>query len=247
VLSPLVAGLYIAHASLLLLLLTFGVCAMALGLLAIRTLPSARLQHAATVTVADRGIRMAPLLYFFGLFLLYGGLEATVSGWLSTYTLRYTLIGVAAAAYCTSSLWISFACGRALCALLVQRVPDRVIRLGGLALATAASACLRGAHSSVEIAACASCIGLGIGPFFPLTFSSLIATSPSSRQAGAATSNVGLGSAIFPYVTGLLSTHFGSLKIAMVTPMVIGLCLFSLVFAEGRQSEVSAEDRSSGN
>jgi fucose permease len=247
VLSPLVAGLYIAHASLLSLLLTFAIGAMALGLFAMRTLPPPRLRHSATVTLDDRGIRTAPLLHIFGLFLLYGGLEATVSAWLSTYTLRYTLIGVAAAAYCTSSLWISFAVGRALCALLVRHVPDRRICLGGLALATAASACLRGAHTSVEIAACAGVVGLGLGPFFPLTFSGLIAKRPSPRQAGAATSNVGLGSAIFPYVTGLLSTHFGSLKIAMATPMVIGLCLLSLVFVEGRRSEASAKDNSSGN
>jgi len=237
VLAPLVAGLYIAHASLLLLLLTFALCAMALGLFAMRTLPATTLQRLAASAAAGRRIRVGPLLYFFGLFLLYGGMEATVSGWLSTYTLRYTTIGVAEAAYCTSFLWISFALGRAVCALLVRHVPDRVICLSGLALATGASACLRGAHTSAAIAACAGVVGLGLGPFFPLTFSILIAKRPSAQQAGAATSNVGLGSAIFPYATGLLSTHFGSLKIALLTPMLIGLCLFSLVFVRARQPD----------
>lgn len=231
VLAPLIAGFTIAHASLLTLLLAFPVWACLLFAVAARTLPA--MAHAqAKPEARQAGIGNAVLAYYFALFLLYGGLEATVSGWLSTYTLRYTPLGVAAAAYATSALWISFALGRALAALILRFTPERALRIAGVLLAAGAAAALRGAHTGLAIAVCASLIGLGLGPFFPVTFSILVSKHPAPRQAGAATANIGLGSAIFPYITGLLSTHMGSLQIAMLTPLAIALALLLMIVVD---------------
>jgi FHS family glucose/mannose:H+ symporter-like MFS transporter len=175
------------------------------------------------------GMPLPPLAYFFLLFFLYGGLEATVGGWLSTYTLRYTTLDVAAVAYCTTALWAAFAAGRALAAGLLRVLPERAVRTAGILLATGATAALRGAHTPLAIEACAVCIGLGIAPFFPVTFSLLMELAPSPRQAGAATANIGLGSALLPYLTGIVSTRAGSLHSAMAMPIAIAILLLALV------------------
>jgi len=45
---------------------------------------------------------------------------------------------------------------------------------------------------------------------------------------GAASANIGLGSSVLPYLTGLLSTRTGSLHTAMIAPIVIALSLLVL-------------------
>jgi fucose permease len=172
---------------------------------------------------------LPPLAYFFLIFFLYGGLEATVGGWLSTYTLRYTSLGFAAVAYCTTALWAAFAIGRAIAAGILRILPDRVVRTVGILLATLATASLRAAHTALAIELCAIVIGLGIAPFFAVTFSQLVELGPSPRQAGAATANIGLGSSIIPYLTGILSTRAGSLHTAMAMPIAVALLLLALV------------------
>jgi fucose permease len=230
VLSPLVAGFYLAHISLFSLFLTFvafaGVLFVALIVSTSGTVAPQPPEPAKAESRVD--MQFAPLAYFFLLLLLYGGLEATVGDWLSTYTLRYTPLGIAAAAYCTSALWAAFAAGRALASVALRTLPERTVRTGGILLALLAIVALRSIHTGLSVGICASMIGLGIAPFFPVTFSLLIAHHPSPRQAGAATSNIGLGSAIFGYLTGIISTRAGSLHTAMLTPIVIAIGLLAL-------------------
>jgi fucose permease len=171
---------------------------------------------------------LRPLLCIFALFFLYGGFEATLSGWLSTYSLRYAQLGVAAAAYISTTMWAAFALGRAFAGPLLRYAPERAVRAGGIFIAMTATVVLRGVHTGWGVAACAIAVGFGIAPFFPVTFSILISRHPRPRQAGAATANIGLGSAVLPYLTGLLSTRLGSLHIALLTPIGIALALLIL-------------------
>ena len=227
VLSPLVAGFSLAHASLFALLIGFSIFATLL-LTVMSLLTPAIARSSEPTPAALHKLALLPLAYFFAIFFLYGGLEAALGGWLSTYTLRYTSLGIAAAAYSTTALWAAFAVGRALAAVLLRSIPERPLRTAGVLLATLATVALRGAHTGLGVGICAACIGLGIGPFFPVTFSQLVAQAPSPRQAGAATANVGLGSAVFAYLTGVISTRMGSLHSAMITPVLIAVGILVL-------------------
>src|ERR1700735_5591182 len=52
-------------------------------------------------------------LYFAGLLVLYGGLETCLSGWLTTFALRYGDKTLAVSEYTTLLLWMSLTVGRA--------------------------------------------------------------------------------------------------------------------------------------
>jgi fucose permease len=249
VLSPLVAGFYLAHAGVRALFFTFA--AAALMLLAVASAASPPMAKSsgsplpADVPAESPPMPWPPLAYFFAVFFLYGGFEATLGGWLSTYALRYTSLGLAASAYCTTALWASFAVGRALAAGVLRYVPENAVRVSGILLTTLATVALRGMHTGLGIGVCAALIGLGIAPFFPVTFSLLISRAPRPRQAGASTSNIGLGSAFFPFLTGIVSTRLGSLHSAMVTPIAIALGLLVFCFFQPRESSLRATGLSS--
>lgn len=228
VLSPLLAGLYLAHNAIVWLFLTFAAIASMLFLVVSLTLPTIPKPPTATPAAIAPSMPWPPLAYFFLLLFLYGGFEATLGGWLSTYTLRYTTLGIAAASYSTTALWAAFATGRALAAAVLRYIPENLVRIAGILLTTVSTIALRAVHTGLGIGICAALIGLGIAPFFPITFSLLISHSPSPRQAGAATANIGLGSAIFPLITGVISTHLHSLHAAMVTAIVIALAVLTL-------------------
>ncbi len=239
VLSPLVAGFYLAHDGIRALFLTFAAAALALLAIASATLPPMAKSSGSPSAADSPPMPWPPLAYFFAVLFLYGGFEATLGGWLSTYTLRYTSLGLAASAYCTTALWASFAAGRALAGGVLRYVPENAVRLSGILLTTLATVALRAMHTGRGIGVCAALIGLGIAPFFPVTFSLLIAQGPRPRQAGAATSNIGLGSAFFPFLTGILSTRLGSLHSAMATPIAIALCLLALCVFQPRKHALS--------
>jgi FHS family glucose/mannose:H+ symporter-like MFS transporter len=232
VLSPLLAGFYLSHLSLEALLLTFVAFAIILlAALALLVRPIQQRPASAEATLQS-GIALNGLLYFCVAFLLYGGLEATLGGWLSTYSLRYTGLSLAAAAYCTTAMWAAFAAGRALAAIILRRVSEQAVRFGGILLTGSAATALRHAHTGRGIAICAALIGLGIAAFFPITFSRLIARGPTPRQAGVCTAMIGLGSAIFPYLTGLASSHLSSLRSALIAPILIAAALLLLCIAD---------------
>ena len=175
------------------------------------------------------GMPTATLAFFALVFFLYGGLELTVSGWLSTYALRYSRLSVAVAAYSTSFLWMSFALGRFAAGILLRWHSDRAARVIGVCMTLAAATGLRFAGSTVVMGLCSAAIGLGLGPFFPITLSRMVSRRPSSRQAGQATSATSIGQAAFPYLVGVLSTRTGSLRVAMIVPGLIAASLLAII------------------
>jgi FHS family glucose/mannose:H+ symporter-like MFS transporter len=229
-LSPLMAAVFIARASLHSLLVTFAAAAASLWVAVILLVPAPpSAPRAQDVSVPQRAqLPFRGLVFFVAMFFLYGGLEATTSGWLSTYTLRYTTLDPAQAALATTALWAAFAVGRAVASVVLLYVPEQAVRLAGLALSAFAVALLRATHNGASIAFCAAALGLGMAPFFPVTFSRLVALSPTPRQAGAAISNIGLGSAVLPYLVGVVSTRTHSLRLAMAVPIFLAVALLLL-------------------
>jgi fucose permease len=229
VLSPLVAGLALRHGGALPLLLAFPVLALVLAVaIALDGSSTQRGCAEPAKTEPGVGLGLLGLTYYIGFFFLYGGMEATVSGWLSTYTLRYTSLGLTSAAFGVTLLWASFTVSRAVAAAILRHVPERALRTYGIALAGAAAVFLRGTRTGVGVDVCACLIGLGLGPLFPITLSLMMAYRASPRQAGIAMANVGLGSAAFAYLTGLLSSRSGSLQLAMFLPAGLALGLLAM-------------------
>jgi fucose permease len=121
-----------------------------------------------------------------------------------------------------------------------------LVQAAGLLLAAVAVAVLAWAPSAAVLSACCVLLGVGIAPFFPATFATLMRRRPSARSAGLIIAVSGLGAALFPWLMGVLSTRSGSLRIAMVVPwgLAVLLLLLSLVFrSNGPFSTPTAGER----
>lgn len=174
-------------------------------------------------------------LIFCLLLVLYGGLETCLSGWLTTYALRYGNPTLAISEYTTLLLWAAITAGRALSSVILLRIGSRTVQRASLALAAALTAVLGIAHSPALIAACALLLGLSLAPFFPATFALLMNESPSARQAGIVLAVSGLGAAALPWSMGVISSASNSLQRALIVPFVAALALLVLTVVPSSQ------------
>jgi MFS transporter, FHS family, glucose/mannose:H+ symporter len=172
-------------------------------------------------------------LYFAGLLVLYGGFETCLSGWLTTFALRYGDKTLAVSEYTTLLLWMALTVGRLGASAVMLRVGEKTAQRGSLVLASVFTVALATAHSSVTIAAFAVLLGFSLAPFFPATFALLIAERPTARQAGIVVAVSGLGAAALPWMMGVVSTRTGSLQLALALPFAAALGLLAMsLFAQ---------------
>jgi MFS transporter, FHS family, glucose/mannose:H+ symporter len=167
-------------------------------------------------------------LYFAALLVLYGGLETCLSGWLTTFALRYGDKTLAVSEYTTLLLWMSLTLGRVGSSAVMMRVGEKTVQRWGLVLAAIFIAGLATAHSSIMIAGFAVLLGLSLSPFFPATFALLMAERPTARQAGVVLAVSGLGAAALPWLMGVVSTKTGSLQVALALPFAAAVALFGM-------------------
>jgi len=171
------------------------------------------------------------ILARFALFLfLYGGLETCLAGWLTTYTLRYSdahLIGNQSAVIL---LLIALTTGRALSSIALRFIKESTIQRLGLILSFVSIAGLSTAHHATALSLWSIALGLSLAPFFPATFALLMHRNPTAREAGFILAVSGLGAAAFPWLMGTVSTHTGSLRIAMTVPATLTLLLLAVSF-----------------
>ena len=174
------------------------------------------------------GLSGRAYLYFAALLVLYGGLETCLSGWLTTFALRYGDKTLAVSEYTTLLLWMSLTVGRVGASAVMLRVGEKTAQRWGLGLAAVFTAALAMAHSAVTIAGFAVLLGLSLAPFFPATWALLMAERPTARQAGIVLAVSGLGAAALPWLMGVVSTRAGSLQVALVLPFVAALGLLGM-------------------
>ncbi len=118
--------------------------------------------------------------------------------------------------------------GRALAAWLLLKMRDVTLQRVALVLAAALAAALALAHQAAVIATLAVFLGVALAPIFPATFAIIMARRPSASQAGIIIAASGLGAAALPALMGLISTHTGSLQIALAVPVAAALLLLGL-------------------
>ena len=156
---------------------------------------AARAEH------ADATPRLLGLLAPF--FLLYAGLEIGFAGWIHTYGEEIDFSGLAAA-WLTTTFWISFTVGRLLSSLLAQRFRPKVVLSGGCSLAIGAALVLVvGDGRAPAVWGATALMGLATAPQFPVMLTYLerrinVTGIATSWFVGAA----GLGGLVFPWLIG---------------------------------------------
>lgn len=169
-----------------------------------------------------------PLLLFGALFFLYVGVETCVGAWTALYAHRMQYVNESVAAYAVGFFWLALLSGRLINAALLRRIPaspiyklSLVIMVGGLSL-------FLFSRSSLQVLIAASVTGFGLAPLFPLILSFASDSLLASRNSGWVFSSAGLGGALVPWLTGRISTHFGSLRAGFILPISAAALIVAL-------------------
>jgi MFS transporter, FHS family, glucose/mannose:H+ symporter len=171
----------------------------------------------------------ASMLTRFALLLfLYGGLETCMTGWLTTYTLRFSDVRLLGGQSAIVLLWSALTAGRALSSLALRVIREATLQRIGLALSALLIAALVTTRHGPLLSLYCVLLGLSLAPFFPTTFALLMRRRPTAREAGFILAVSGLGAALFPWLMGFVSTQSGSLRVAMAVPLGLALILLLL-------------------
>jgi fucose permease len=143
------------------------------------------------------------------------GIESSLSGWLTMYSHRADARVIAGVTLATSLFWLGMMGGRLAFSTRLLAMVGRERLLGAAIWGAAASVVLLIAAPNLTlIRAAAAMAGLCVGPLYPLLLSFLLERSPRGWILGAS----GTGAALFPWLTGLLSAHYGSLRFGLIAP-----------------------------
>src|SRR5580658_5217752 len=168
------------------------------------------------------------------LFFLYVGVENGFGFWLATYSKSLGKMSPTMALMTPSFFYAAMMLGRWLAPLLLRLADE--IRLVQIGLLTACSgmAGLVLSHDLRGVVASACLGGLGLSCVYPITISLL------SRGFGVQSSRLGsilftlsnIGGGLLPWMVGVSSNHFGSLKAGLAVPLIGCTGMFALYLRE---------------
>jgi fucose permease len=95
-------------------------------------------------------------------------------------------------------------------------------------------------HSLALIQVASALCGLFIGPLYPLVLSFLLERS----ARGWIFAMAGIGSALFPWLTGVLSAHLGGLRYGLIAPCGAAFLMVLLLSVTFRSATPSVRNRS---
>ncbi len=185
---------------------------------------------------ASAKLTRSAFVYFAVLLLLYGGVETSLSGWITTFGTRYGSAALRLSTLGATALWIGITAGRGLAPLVLRRVHERVMLSGTLAVAAVLVAVLTSVRGAVSIIAVALLLGMALAAWFPLVLSAMIAEGATAGEAGTVIAVSGLGAASLPLLVGAVSRGTGSLRIALLVPLCGLLALLVMSFRKARST-----------
>jgi fucose permease len=160
-------------------------------------------------------------------FLIYGGIEASIGAWVPVFATRYSAGPLAATQWILSLFWIGLIVGRVLMAKFVSPASEELLLRTAMFASLICLLWLLAAPSFTQIATAAAAMGICLSPLFPLLLSTALSGGYSNRTMGVMLACCALGSALFPWLLGILSSAF-SLRTGMMVPIaaLISLVLF---------------------
>jgi MFS transporter, FHS family, glucose/mannose:H+ symporter len=196
--------------------------------------------HASAVpSPAPAGMKEATTIaYFAFLAFLYVGIEATVGNWMSTYASRTTAWTFAGSTLAVAVFWAALLVGRALTPVMLTRMPEQRLYRISVVATIAGVLMLLSAHTPLTILSGAGVTGLSLAPLFPLILALFLAEIGASNNAGWVFAVAGLGGAVLSWLTGIVSSDTGSLRIGLLVPGFAALLM--LLMMGWRRTNASA-------
>jgi FHS family glucose/mannose:H+ symporter-like MFS transporter len=231
--SPIVAAFFLAAFSPSRFLFGFAAAFLlaALASLTLTAQPSQSISRIFPMPGQPSSLSSHLLFAFALLFLLYGGAETCLSGWLTTFTLRSAASGDTSSTLTTSAFWIGIASGRALAAPLLGRFSQRSAMRFLLAAASVCAISLFFCSNLISIAIAAAACGAFLGPVFASALTAFFCVHPTSRQTGLVLAFCGIGAAAMPFLLGFISQQTSSLRTALLLPAFCLLVMLTLISA----------------
>ena len=164
------------------------------------------------------------------LFFIYVGVENAFGGWVATYSKSLGRMTPTMSLMTPSFFYAALTLGRWLAPLFLRWINDIRLVQAGLVVACMGMGGLMLSHALPGVIASACLAGLGLSSVYPITISFL------SREFGRAASRIGsvmftlsnLGGGLFPWIVGVLSSHFGTLKAGLAVPLIGSTVMYIL-------------------
>ena len=149
------------------------------------------------------------------------GLESGIGSWLTTYAERIAS-GVGAAVSANAAFWAGLLLSRAVHSFRsVRAIRTRAARATHIVFTTAATIALILFPSPTLLPLTAFVCGLGLGPLYPYVLSVAL---PRYRST-AIFVMAGIGASVTPWLTGMLSSVSGSLRVGLLAPAAVLILL----------------------
>jgi len=163
-------------------------------------------------------------------FFIYIGTENGVGGWVASYAKTLGTMTPAMSLMTPSFFYAALMLGRWLAPLLLRTIDDVRLVQAGLLLACGGMAGLLLSRKLPEVGMSAGLSGLGLSVVYPIMISLL------SREFGPAGSRVAslmftvayVGGGVLPWLVGVSSNRFGTLKAGLAVPLIGGAVMFLL-------------------
>jgi fucose permease len=167
---------------------------------------------------------------FAGLLFFYAGGESAIGGWIAEHVRRMEAGQTQHWTIAPMVFWAALAAGRLLTPLLLRAVDESRVLVAALLLLLTTSTVLAVA-TSVPVAFVAAVVaGFCLAPVFPITFVDLSRTLGPlrPRAVGPAYAMANVGSAVLPWLVGVCSTRFGTLRAGFVVPIASAAAMLAL-------------------
>src|SRR5579864_4276092 len=172
--------------------------------------------------------RKASFLILASLFLLYVGVENSFGQWMASYAKSLGTLTLAMSLATPSFFYASLMLGRWLAPLLLRVIDDVKLVQAGSLIACAGMAGLVFSHEleGVVLSACAA--GLGLSSIYPITISILSRQFESASIGSLMFTLSNVGGGLLPWIVGLSSNRFGTLKAGLLVPLLGCATMYAL-------------------
>jgi FHS family glucose/mannose:H+ symporter-like MFS transporter len=156
--------------------------------------------------------------------LLPTGIESSMGGWIAAYVQR-TQQTIATTVTAGSCFWVGLMLSRTLAStILLMRRSERLVLIQSLCTVVAGAMLLIASKASIGILPGVFLVGFGLGPVYPLLLAIALQYSENTVIFFVA----GLGSAFFPWLTGMVSSSTSSLRIGLLVPLAASVLMLAL-------------------
>lgn len=159
-----------------------------------------------------------PLFVFGAAIFLYIGIENSLAGWLPSYAIRTN--PALRASSIAEDFWVAELTGRILVTALMSLIGEATLYRICLALLilTQIFLCTTANISSTGVITLTALAALTLAPTYPLILSFMLARTGNQPRLGSLFATASFGGATIPWLTGVVSTQFHSLRTGLIVP-----------------------------